>query len=80
MDLLSLQVQEAKGSFNEYSEFKHLYSLSPSPENETRMKDSLAEFLRDVLSAYKTLHDKTESAVERDLLRQFAGETTLIFK
>ena len=80
MDLLYDQVQEAKDLFNKYSTIKNLYSTSPTPENETRLKEALAACLCKVLDVYRTLEAKTESAAERDLLRQFAGETAEIFK
>lgn len=80
MNLFLTQVNEAKNLFNEYSQIKTLYSTSPSPDNEIRLKDSLALFLRKVLDVSKELESKTESGIERDLLRQFAGELINIFK
>ena len=74
------QVQEAKKLFNEYSGEKDLYSKAPTLENEKRLKEALAPFLRKVLDVCRSLESKTESAAERDLLRQFAGELESIFK
>jgi len=80
MNLFYDQVQEAKKLFNEYSEEKDLYSKAPTPDNELRLKEALAPFLRKVLDVCRSLESKTESAAERDLLRQFAGEIAGVFK
>jgi len=80
MNLFLNQVNEAKNLFNDYSQIKNLYSGSPTPDNETRLKDSLVLFLRKVIDVCGELESKTESGVERDLLRQFAGELKHVFK
>ena len=74
------QVQDAKKLFNEYSGEKDLYSKAPTLENEKRLKEALTPFLQKVLDVCRSLEAKTETASERDLLRQFAGEIVLIFK
>ena len=74
------QVQEAKKLFNEYSEEKDMYSKAPTPDNELRLKEALAPFLRKVLDVCRSLESKTESVTERDLLRQLAREIVEIFK
>ena len=80
MNLFNAQVQEAKELFNEYSAVKNLYSASPTLDNETMLREALAALLRKVLDVYRSLAAKTESAAERDLLRQFAEETINVLK
>ena len=80
MNLFLIQVNEAKNLFNEYSQIKNLYSNSPTPDNEIRLKDSLALFLRKVIGVCGEIEAKTESGIERDLLRLFADELKYIFK
>jgi len=79
-DLFTIQAHEAKKLFKEYSQFKNLYSTSPTPENEIRLKETLTSFLNKVLEVCKELEAKTESRGERDLLKQFALELKEIFK
>ena len=80
MDIFTLRVFEAKDLFNEYSQAKNLYSMSPTPDNEVRLGDNLALFLRKAIEVSTELESKTESRVERDLLRQFADELKFVFK
>jgi len=80
MSLFQTLLFEAKKLFNEYSHMKDLYSTSPIPDNETRLKDSLAPFLLKVIDVCRELESKTESRVERDLLKQFADELKNVFK
>ena len=80
MSLFLVQVNEAKNLFNEYSQIKNIYTASPTPDNELRLKDSLALFLRKVIDVCGELESKTESGAERDLLKQFAGELKYVFK
>ena len=80
MNMFQILVYEAKNLFNEYSQTKDLYSKSPTPDNETRIKDSLIPFLRKVIDVCSELEAKTESNAERDLLRLFAGELNKVFK
>ena len=80
MDIFTVRVFEAKNLFNEYSQVKNLYSISPTPDNETMLGNNLAQFLRKVIEVSTELESKTESIVERDLLRQFANELKHVFK
>ena len=80
MNLFHNQVNDAKNLFNEYSQIKNLYSISPTPDNEIMLKDSLALFLRKVIEVCGELESKTESGIERYLLRQFADELKYVFK
>jgi len=80
MSMFQVLVNEAKSLFNEYSHMKDLYSTVPTPDNEIRLKDSIAPFLRKVLDVCRELESKTESGIERDLLRQFADELKRVFK
>ena len=68
------KVQEAKNLFNKYSETKNIYSNSKITENETALKNSLALLLRQVRDMCRELRTLSDSKIERDLFRQFAGE------
>jgi hypothetical protein len=80
MDLFLIRVQEAKDLFNEYSRYKNLYANTPNSENELMLKDALAPCLQKFLEVCTELEARSESKVERELFRQFAGELTNIFK
>ena len=72
------KVQKAKNLFNDYSIAKNNYTNTP--ETETALKNVLTLFLQQVTDICRELKTLSESKVERDLFKQFAGELTIIFK
>ena len=72
------KVEKAKNLFNDYSAVKDIYPDTPGTE--TALKSTLTLFLQQVTDICRELKTLSESKIERDLFKQFAGELTIIFK